>query len=84
MKTSKETNTTILTKSKKQFDFSALSVGFIGSKKAQQIEVITVDGRTVYRTVFDADNISKITLKKDGHISQWSNNKWSYEEVQTK
>lgn len=46
MKTSKETNTTILTKSKKQFNFSALSVGFIGSKKAKQIEVITADDRT--------------------------------------
>ena len=48
MKTSKEINTTILTKSKKQFDFSALSVGFIGSKKAKQIEVITADDRTVF------------------------------------
>ena len=76
MKTSKEINTTILTKSKKQFDFSALSVGFIGSKKAKQIEVITADDRTV----FDADTIRKITLKKGGHISQWSNNKWSYED----
>lgn len=81
MKISKEINTTILTKSKKQFEFSARTVGFAGSKKVNQIEIVTVENRYI---VFDADTISKITLNKDGHISQWSNSKWSYEEAQAK
>lgn len=65
-------NAKVLTKSGERLDFKARVIGFVYSKKVTQITLTTDNGGIV----LDAENIQKISIKKNRQLSQWSNGKW--------